>query len=281
MTEPRSFSFVVPAYGDSPYLEQTLESLQRQEHRCPVLIRWVRRPASRHFLASDGIQLIESDQAQGIGGDWEAALRSAQTTWTTIAHADDLYDPRYSAAVLRAALQFPQAGVIFTGASYESMGLSHRLLAWFKARINPATRWNWFASEGATPRLIPAARMARALKWGSFVACPTVAYRSSLLRDEKLFSTELKTALDWKAWLDLAERGIDFIYIPAKLVTLRVHPEATTQHTLRSGVRSQEELAILSRLWSPLMVGLVRRLLIIGQWLQRLPTRSGSRAERR
>lgn len=273
MKETPSFEFVIPAYGPAPFLEETLSTLRGQAMPVPAALRWVRRPAERLFEAPADLRVVETAEARGIGGDWEAALELSHSDWTCIAHSDDRYSPGYSAEILAAARRFPEAGVIFTDCDYQHGGLSHGLLNWIKRRINPATRWR-LPGRNRRPVLIRASTMARALRWGAFVPCPTLSYQTGRIRaalgGRPLFSRSLKTALDWLACIELARAGVDFVYIPKPLVSLRVHADATTQDTLRSGERAREETQVLLLSWGPRMAALLRRAFKLGQWLQRI-----------
>jgi hypothetical protein len=266
MTE--KMEFVIPAYGDAPFISETLKSLAGQELQAPRRVRWVRRPVT----VDPTSETVETQEALGIGGDWEAALKLSERPWVCLAHSDDIYLAEYSKAVVEAAGIFPEAAIIFTDSGYLHSGWKHALLRWIKRRLNPAVRWSVFGSSGK-PRLIQPKTMLKALRWGCFVPCPTVTYRYRAVRQAlngDLFSRDLKTTLDWMAWVRIAKAGLPFVYIPRELVRLRVHQEATTQKTIQDGARSREEMQVLEQLWGTMPAAILRVLLRAGQRLQKI-----------
>jgi hypothetical protein len=61
------------------------------------------------------------------------------------------------------------------------------------------------------------------------------------------FSEQLKSNLDWVAWLDLAARPGAFVYIRDPLVHRTIHAEAATVISLKH--RATEDVSVLRRLW--------------------------------
>jgi len=268
-TSQPEIEFVVPVFKSAPYVEETLRSLLSQEGlRSSITLRIAEAP---EFKLSpelrSKIRILHAPTGQGIGSDWTAALLSARTPIVTLAHSDDLYEPEYAETVLNAFHQFPEAGVAFCENIY--IGQTRRLsfLLGVKKLFNPGK----FARK---PVLISAQRMERALKFGPFIPCPTVAYNlpqiQSALHATPLFDPLLKTALDWKAWLTLARNGLPFIYIPRPLVQLRVHGSATTQTTIQSGARTQELYDILYELWGKTVADQFIRFFIFGNGFHKI-----------
>jgi hypothetical protein len=274
-----ALTFAVPAVGDAPYLADTLASLTAQRAPAEIHVRWVARTAPGPVAWAEKIRVTEADRSEGIGADWEAALRLADTPLVCLAHADDVYAADYSAAILAAAQRWPDAGVYFTDAGYLTDSRRHAWLASIKRRINPAHRFR-LPRAGDEPVRIAAADMRDALRWGCFIPCPTVTYRVPLLQralgGRPIFSRTLRAALDWRAWIDLARADVDFVYVPRPLVHLRVHEQATTQGALRSGVRAEEDAQLIGEMWPSPAASAVQAGMRVGQWLQRTSTRKGT-----
>ena len=86
-TEGSRHSFVVPAYGRSPYLEACLESLAAQVRKSPVIVTTPSPyPGLEALAARYGASLVVNPAGGGIGRDWNFALAQATTPWVTIAH---------------------------------------------------------------------------------------------------------------------------------------------------------------------------------------------------
>ena len=247
-----ALEFVVPVYRTAPFLRETLRSLLSQRDAdVAVTVRLVEVPAGteREALGVDlatlpTVRVLRAERGLGIGGDWEAALNAAEAPLVTLAHSDDLYDAGYAAAMVDAFRSFPSAAVAFCAAAYTDASPRRRVIRAIRWGLNPAR----LARRTAK---VPGRAMAASLRLASLIPCPSVAYNKPVLRSAlgstPIFDPTMRTALDWKAWLDLAERGLDFVYVPEPLMTLRVHEGSTTQATIKTGDRSREERAILER----------------------------------
>ena len=72
-------AFVVPAYGQSPYLRDCLASLRAQTRPSPIVIststpsRWLADQA-----AEFGATLVEHGPNRGIGHDWNQAIAASE-----------------------------------------------------------------------------------------------------------------------------------------------------------------------------------------------------------
>ena len=80
------------AYGESPYLEDCIRSLEAQRVRSRIILStatpslYIEEIAARHGVP------VYTHEGSGIGRDWNAAYDLAETRLVTIAHQDDLYE---------------------------------------------------------------------------------------------------------------------------------------------------------------------------------------------
>ena len=86
-------------------------------------------------------------------------------------------------------------------------------------------------------------------------------HRASL--PDFLFPSGFDAALDWAAWLQLARRPGDFVYVREPLVHRRVHVSSATHVHLAS--RVEEDERILRSLWPGPIAGLIGRLYAAGR----------------
>lgn len=245
MTRP-GHTFVVAAYGESPYLPACLESLVTQDAPGDVLVAtstpnaWIASTAERF-----GVPLrINPETRGGIGADWTFAYASAGTALVTIAHQDDEYRPSFRRRALDAAAQAGQPLLIFTdyaevfGDAWRrrtpNLVVKRLLIRW------PAQRGRQFGSR---------ARKRWLVSFGSPIACPTVTYNRARLGPGFAFSRTLRFVVDWDAWIRLCEVDGGFEFVPEVLVGHRVHPDSETTRVTNSRVRVDEEAACFERLW--------------------------------
>src|SRR5438105_2002432 len=90
-------AFVVPAYGDSPFLADCLRSLKAQTI-APRIVITTSTPSD--FLEASArdfdAPLIVNPRREGIGGDWNFAMRATDARYVTLAHQDDVYYPAFA-----------------------------------------------------------------------------------------------------------------------------------------------------------------------------------------
>ena len=98
-----SHTFVICAYGNSPYLEDCMQSLLSQTVRTKIVMSASEPEASVISLAEKyQIPLFVNKGEKGIAGDWNFALSCAETPLVTLAHQDDRYYKTYAEDVLAA-----------------------------------------------------------------------------------------------------------------------------------------------------------------------------------
>ena len=97
-------TFVVPAYGDSPYLEECLVTLRAQSVRSRVLL-CTSTPSPFIDAAAErfAAPVLVNPRREGMAQDWTFAYRTAETPYVTLAHQDDCYLPDYTATLLHAS----------------------------------------------------------------------------------------------------------------------------------------------------------------------------------
>lgn len=243
MAEP-IHTFVVVAYGLSPHLEACLTSLRRQTVASAVTLS-----TSTPFDGLDelcaryDVTLAVHGPNRGIGHDWNMGLRAARTDWVTLAHQDDIYAPGYAAFVHDVAVRHPDDLLAFC-AYDELAGDEDRervpMLRVKRALVELAfVGRHHIAGRRAKRRL---------LRFGNPVACPTVALHRARLADFA-FRTDMRTNMDWMAWLDLAAREGGFSVERAPLVSHRIHAGSETSAAIGTGHRADEDRQVFDRLW--------------------------------
>jgi hypothetical protein len=247
-------TFVVLAYGRSPFLESCLESLHGQSVASVVTVSTSTPFAGlEDVCARFGADLRVHGPNRGIGHDWNMGLRAAETAWVTLAHQDDVYAPGYAAFVHDVAARHPDDLLAFC--AYDELVGDRTRAPVPMLRVKRGLIEAAYLGRG---RITGRRAKRRLLRFGNPVACPTVALHRARLADFG-FRADMKTNMDWMAWLDLADREGGFSFERAPLVSHRIHAESETSATIGSGSRSDEDLQVFERLWPrPLARGLSR-----------------------
>lgn len=197
------------------------------------------------------VELYENKYGKGIGADWNFALHSTKSAWVTLAHQDDIYYPDFASEVKKAIATHPDASIIFTDYDEIKDGniISGSGLVRLKRILLELGFWgrNRITSKWAKTNCI---------RFACAIPCPAVTIR----RDAGFrFDENLKVNLDWDAWLRLAQQEGAFVWIRKPLMAHRIHDEQESSSAIRTGVRKQEDLLMLKRLWPSFLAHLIEK----------------------
>ena len=263
-------TFVVCAYGESPYLRECLHSLQKQTVRSRIVISTsTPNEAICNTAKEFGLEVRANQGETGIAGDWNFALQQARTPLVTLTHQDDLYLPDYTRKVLQAYKKKRNAIILFT--DYRELRELNSVPG--KRTRNKEYNGRWQESESRLVQvkrimLLPLRSPAlqdsrwirrRVLSFGNAICCPSVTYVKKRV-PEKPFAGSMKSNIDWQAWEQLSRRKGSFVYVPEKLMLHRIHRGSTTSGLVSDHARMEEDLNVLRRFWPGKMPELVWRL---------------------
>src|SRR5579859_5911754 len=95
-------TFVIPAYKESRFIEQCIQSLLAQSVKSNVVIT-TSTPTdyTKNIAEKYNLPYYITDKKR-IANDWNFDLSKATTLLDTIAHQDDIYEPAYAESVIRA-----------------------------------------------------------------------------------------------------------------------------------------------------------------------------------
>lgn len=250
-----SHSFVIPAYGHSPYLAACLDSLAAQVHPSEIVVA-----TSTPFDGIDvlcakyGARLVEHGPNRGIGNDWNQAVAAATTRLVTIAHQDDLYDRQFSKEVVATYNRFPDAYFFFTDTG-EVTHTGETRPGGMNLRVKRLLARSAFLGRR---RISGPFSRRLLLGFGNSIVCPSVTLNLGVAKGFR-FREDLRTNMDWLAWLELSERG-PVAYVPQQLMSHRVHGQSETARCLDDGTRKAEDHLVLARLWPGPLAAFIGRL---------------------
>ena len=253
-------TFVIPAYKESLYLETCIRSLLQQSVKSEIIITtstpclFIENMVAKYKL----IYKVNLSDQTSIANDWNFALSQAKTQYVTIAHQDDVYDENYTKEFLFNLEKHPNTLIAFSDYSDVVNGtikkqslnklIKHLLLFPFKLQSAYKNKF--------IKKLI--------LSFGSPICCPTVMYNLEELTNFK-FNNDYVVALDWFAWLQIANQDGRFLYVNKDLVKHRIHQESETTVQLNNGKRTKEELTILTQIWGRFLGSIISKFYALGQ----------------
>lgn len=236
-------TFVICAYGQSPYLEACIRSLKAQTVPTDIICATsTPGPWLEGILEKYHIPLQVREGKSNIQDDWNFAVEKAEGTFVTIAHQDDLYGRHYVEELQKAYKRWPDMTVFMSDAILIKQGK----LCWGGAveAVKKLLRLPW-----RLPFVCHLSAVKKSgLMFGNPVMCPSCSYRKEKL-PLPLFSGGYDFVLDWECMRKLAGEPGRFVCVEKPLLYYRVHDGATTKACIQDHRREQEERQMFEKIW--------------------------------
>lgn len=259
MPTPADHTFVVCAYGESPYLEECLASLRSQTITTNIILSTsTPNELIRHLCGKYEVPLHVNPGPGGIAGDWNHAVSITHTPLVTIAHQDDVYLDQYAEVMLATLSDRSDATLFFSDYAELRQGArvdKNKLLDVKRALLLPLKSKALSKSKFVRRRT---------LSLGCPICCPSVTLVKDAF-DEPLFDAHFGSNLDWQTWEKLAAVPGSFVYTPQVLMMHRIHADSETSHLIENDSRTQEDLEMLSHFWPAPVARFINRVYVGGQ----------------
>ena len=237
----RDHTFTVCAYKESRYLEECIQSLERQTVKTNIIIATSTPNEHIRSLAEKyNLPVFINKGESGISGDWNFALSAAETPLITIAHQDDIYESRYAEMMLK-SVNSVKNPILFS-CNYGELRGDERVRSNSLLNIKKALR----IPMRTFPYSIAARRMS--LAFGDSICCPSVTYVKEII-SRYPFSADYKADLDWQQWERLSKLHGSFAYCNEYLMYHRIHEESETSHVIGDTGRGTEDYEMFLRFW--------------------------------
>lgn len=249
-------TFVIPAYKDSPYLEECVFSLLAQSYQSSILIAtstpsfYIKSIAEKH-----GVPYYVSSSPSSIASDWNFALAKAATRYVTIAHQDDIYDEHYSSEILSLIKRNTEKKPLIAFCRYNDIVNGKLKTGTLNSYVKSLMLLPFWFKNSISTKIIKKS----ILSLGDPICCPSVTIDLKNTNNLR-FSESYSCALDWVAWLQLASTNGAFLFTKKKLVSHRIHIDSETTNQIKNGRRTQEEMTILSGIWGKPIARLLSKL---------------------
>ncbi len=241
--DENNHTFAVCAYGESPYLEECIQSLLAQTVSTGIVV--ATSTSNEHIAtlaAKYDLPLYVRDGQSGIAADWNYAIEAANTPFVTVAHQDDIYSETYAEEMLDAVAMHPDLLVFFTnyGELRNGKVVDDNKLLTIKRRMLAPLENGKHASSIFVRR--------RILSLGSAICCPSVTINTAAT-GTPVFREGLKSNLDWEAWERLSKLSGVFYYDSKILMHHRIHEQSETTHLIEGNIRGGEDLVMFKKFW--------------------------------
>ncbi|MCM1038231.1 MAG: glycosyltransferase family 2 protein [Ruminococcus sp.] len=245
------YTFVLCAYGESPYLEECILSLLKQSVPAKIIV--VTSTPNGHIEALTEKYRLEyyvNNGPKGIAEDWNFGYRKADAKIVTLAHQDDIYEPDFARKNLEKInrartplISFADYGEIREGkrvTDNKLLNVKRIMLLPLRAAILQRSR---FVRR-------------RILSFGSPICCPSVTYVKENLPDV-IFEPGYRSNVDWQAWEKISRRKGSFVYCTDILMFHRIHEDSATTAIIADHDRSKEDYAMFCKFWPKKIAGMI------------------------
>jgi len=237
-------TFVILAYKESEFLRSCIDSLRAQTATTQILLSTSTPSLFLEKVSQEyGIPLRVNTGDRGLAADWSFGLRQAETKYVTLAHQDDLYEPRYVELMVKRAEE--RRDTLITFSNYDELLNNRRLSTTLNLRIKRVLCALSYLHQCHVSSTF---RKKLLLAFGSPIPCPSVMYNREMLSDFS-FSTEFSINADWDAWLRIAGKPGTISYVREALLVHRIHEESETSSGIGDRRRATEDLRLFETIW--------------------------------
>lgn len=272
-------TFAIIAYKESAHLQECINSLLNQTIKSKIVI-CTSTPSVflDEIAAKNKLELFINPKRVNVVEDWNFALEKADTDFVTLAHQDDIYHAEYAKEFMAAAQKNNDALILFSDydeivhCENKTFVRKNSLNFFIKRSMLRFYFCKLFASRtGTTNAGHPnqssleflsyklTKNKKRLLTFGNPISCPTVAFNKPKIGAFK-FDDKFSVNMDWKAWLDLAQKEGAFVWIRKILVSHRIHSASETSNGLAENRRQQEDLKIFESIWPKAIASLLSKI---------------------
>lgn len=238
------FTFVVCAYKECPYLEDSVKSLVNQSVKANILIststpnEHIQKVAEKY-----GIE-IRINPDGGQIKDYNFAIEQAETKLVMLAHQDEIILENFVERVLEELNYAKRPIIAFTNyieMHNEKVDDKPSTMVKIKRLMLIPAKWRFLMSTKLGKQLIQCI--------GDPITHPTVVCVKSEMPEE-VFREEFKASMDWDLWQRLAKQKGSFVYVKDVLLYHRMNDENQTNLLLKTtNARYENEFEILCRFW--------------------------------
>lgn len=238
-------TLIIPAYDESPYIEECIISLKNQKLYAEIIITAAKNSTFLSEISNKfQIKLIINPSPDNtIADDWNFAINQCQTKYLVLAHQDDYYKPDFSGELIKLANECSDNLITFTFYDEKDSGgtTSNSSILLIKKIILSATFLNKnIVRSKFRKRLL--------LMFGPAIPCPAVMYNIQKLKNIR-FDQNFKVNLDWDYWTKLIKQRGSIGFVNKSLMVHRIHSGSTTFTSVKSNIRKKEDMLLFKRLW--------------------------------
>ena len=234
---------VIPAYGDSPFLPDTLKSvIEFVPNEFPVTVLDDCSPNEKlkevveNYLSR--IKYVRNDSRLGIANNFNKALEISEGKFTLICGSDDLLTQELSAIIEKLSsvsdLETELAGIIFNAKVINTEKLFHlQIIDQVKKFLRPRIKSNLGKLE---PQ-----QFLKSIAFGDWVYFPAILWKTENIIEFK-FSELYQSAMDLRMFVELSINEKFFRISDESIIKYRRHSASASYSNFAKSKRFKEEI---------------------------------------
>lgn len=236
-------TFCICAYKESVYLEDCIESLQKQTIKSKIIMVTSTPNTYIESIAEKyDIELFINNGESGITQDWNFGLSKVNTPYATIAHQDDVYLEDYAEQICTQMKKEVHPLIAFS--EYYELRNGERVFDTTMLKIKrfmlAPMRIHGFRNSRFVRR--------RVLSLGDPICCPAVTFCLDHV-ERPIFRDGFRSCEDWEAWEKISRQKGAFLYISEPLMCHRIHEESATTAIINDNARVEENYIMFCKFW--------------------------------
>lgn len=241
MENYNNHTFVICAYKESNFLEDCIESLEKQSIKSKIIM--VTSTPNSHIeglARKHNIPLFINEGEKGIGPDWNFGVSCTNTDLVTIAHQDDVYNDNYLEEIIKLYEKNNNCSIYF--GSYRELKNGKVIELTKNLKIKK------FLLKGLEKKPNSKKCKIRTVKYGNSICCPCVTLNIKVV-SKKPYIDGMKSNLDWYTWYEYSKLDNPFGYVDKEIMCHRIHDESETSNLIGNNVRLEEDYKMFREFW--------------------------------
>jgi glycosyltransferase involved in cell wall biosynthesis len=228
---------MIPAYGKSPYLRQTLESaVKHLPLEVPITV--IEDPSEESNIEDlvkkfPRVQYVKNNQRLGIGGNFNKSIELSTGIFTQICGSDDVFLNNPLADFDLVRLSIPEIAVV--GLDVEVINKSSEVV-----KTIPDTVKRTLRPRMGKLKIFQNQKIFSNLMLGDWLYFPAILWKTQIIKQIK-FDGNFHTAMDLDIFIRLLKDDKKIAFINSKILGYRRHDQSASSLYAKSIGRFEEE----------------------------------------
>jgi glycosyltransferase involved in cell wall biosynthesis len=228
---------MIPAYGKSPYLRQTLESAVKYlPLEVPITV--IEDPSEESNIEDlvkkfPRVQYVKNNQRLGIGGNFNKSIELSTGIFTQICGSDDVFLNNPLADFDLVRLSIPEIAVV--GLDVEVINKSSEVV-----KTIPDTVKRTLRPRMGKLKIFQNQKIFSNLMLGDWLYFPAILWKTQIIKQIK-FDGNFHTAMDLDIFIRLLKDDKKIAFINSKILGYRRHDQSASSLYAKSIGRFDEE----------------------------------------